>query len=210
MSASILTPGNLIGLAAVAVIIGILAYVRFTRREPPQHAIQAKTSHRAPPTWTLGGAVAAAIHRADSPAPAPAAAPATEDDDSLIPASLYPPAGELVKGCIPAGIYAHTMRAMAARTGTTTRYEDTASWPAITEDTPLLVVEVDEVANTVAEPAPAPEPVLALAATPVPLELEPAKEAAMQRFEDAHAEEIAAAGDATETDRAGFETGRDL
>jgi hypothetical protein len=32
----------------------------------------------------------------------------------------------------------------------------------------------------------------------------------MQRFEDAHAEEAAADGDTTETDRAGYETGGDL
>lgn len=205
MSASVLTRGNLIGLAVVAAIILILGYVYFTRREP-QHTIQAKTSHRAARTWTLGGAVAAAIHRADSLAPAPADDPATEDDDCRIPASLYPPGGW------SAETYARTMREIRDRTGTTTRCEDTGYWAALTPDSPLLVAEMDEVAHAPAEPGPEPglAPVLALAAAPVPLELEPAKEAAMQRFENAHAEEIAADGDTTETDRAGYETGGDL
>jgi hypothetical protein len=60
-----------------------------------------------------------------------------------------------------------------------------------------------------ADPEPAPEPEAVLVGAPS-MELPEHAEQAMQRFEDAHREEIAAAGDTTEQDQRDFHEGRDL
>jgi hypothetical protein len=208
------------------------------QRTPAAHRAQGSTSHRgAPKTYRLGGLIAGLITKDTGP-PAGAATTGPRDAENSAEALPAPFAAVPCPALGDPGSYAEYMRSIEELTGTTTGMEQTGQWRALTPEEIAAAAKAEETApdpapEPEAEPEPAPEPGTAPEPEPEPeaapepasepgaepepalvgappMELDEHAEGAMQRFEDAHREEIAAAGDTTEQDQRDFHEGRDL
>jgi hypothetical protein len=237
---SLFTFPHVLLLLVAVLLVGLAVYAMASRRADTRrrqstgHRLQARTSHRgAPKTYRLGGIIAGLITK-DTRPPAKVATTLPQDAENGTEALPAPFAAVPCPAPGDPGGYAEYMRQIAELTGTTTGMEQTGQWRAPSpeeiaaaarnaEAAPEPASEVVAAAEpaTASEPAPEPEgkpepeaspepePEPALVGAP-PMELDEHQEQAMQRFEDAHRDEIAAAGDTTEQDRRGFETGGDL
>jgi hypothetical protein len=225
----------LLGLAA---LLAMAARQAAMKRTPAAHRAQGRTSHRGPQrTYRLGGLVAGLITKDTGP-PARAATTGPRDAENSAEALPAPFAAVPCPALGDPGSYAEYMRSIEELTGTTTGMEQTGQWRALTPEEIAAAAKAEEAApdpapEPEAEPEPAPEPGAAPEPEPEPgadpepapepgaepepalvgappMELDEHAEGAMQRFEDAHREEIAAAGDTTEQDQRDFHEGRDL
>jgi hypothetical protein len=219
----------IVGGTAVMLLLLVVLYAHLTRPHPGAHAVpKAAREQRLPASVRrLGGVIGSLLERDPGPNPpaaitlledAPSETAATEptiQDDPREPAFIPAADEKLADPELPADLPEQVealeypepgedlgpfFEAIARLTGTRTGREQTAEWDA--GDMTAVIGAVSE------------DPALAAAvkaAEEYYAELDGKAGQSMQRFEDAHREEVETAGDTTEQDKRSFhEAGADL